>query len=134
MHSQGARRSMADGVAIRGSPETKDPSGGTAGRVKPYGAWGGWALAPNMASIGRNSRSHSYSVLRGRLSVQSASGFFWVAELLRIIAPPSHWPPRQLAFPTPRRAGLPAALRQPTLLQQPRRPLRAARTGRHDRE
>jgi len=27
----------------------KDPSGGTAGRVEPYGRLGGWALAPNTA-------------------------------------------------------------------------------------
>jgi hypothetical protein len=40
--------------------ETKDPSGGTTGRVKPYGAWGGWALAPNTASMGRDYRSHGY--------------------------------------------------------------------------
>jgi hypothetical protein len=39
--------------------ETKDPSGGTTGRVKLYGRWGGWALAPNTASLGRDCRSHS---------------------------------------------------------------------------
>jgi hypothetical protein len=33
-------------------PKTKDPSGGTAGRVKLYGRLGGWALAPNTASMG----------------------------------------------------------------------------------
>src|SRR5947209_12600037 len=65
-------------AATRRSPETKDPSGGTTGRVKPYGAWGVWALAPNMASIGRNSRSHRYFVLQGRLGVQSICGFFWL--------------------------------------------------------
>jgi hypothetical protein len=38
--------------------ETKDPSGGTTGRVKLYGRWGGWALAPDTASLGRDYRSH----------------------------------------------------------------------------
>jgi hypothetical protein len=71
-------------AATQASPEAKDPSGGTTGRVKPYGARVGWVLAPNMASMGRNSRSHRYSVLRGRLGVQSAYGFFWIPELLRI--------------------------------------------------
>src|SRR6185312_7602467 len=33
-----------------GSLKMKDPPGGTTGRVKPYGRWGGWALAPNIAS------------------------------------------------------------------------------------
>src|SRR2546423_360215 len=72
-------------AATQASPETKDPPGGTTGRVKPYGAWGGWALAPNMASMGRNSRSHRYSVLRGRLGVQSACGFFGSRRTAAII-------------------------------------------------
>jgi hypothetical protein len=40
------------------SAKTKDPSGGTTGRVKLYGRWGGWALAPDTASLGRDDRSH----------------------------------------------------------------------------
>src|SRR4030081_1277445 len=38
--------------------KTKDPSGGTTGGIKPYGRLGGWALAPNTASMGRDNRSH----------------------------------------------------------------------------
>src|ERR1700737_3743745 len=53
--------------------KTKDPSGGTTGRVKLYGRLGGWALAPNTASMGRDNRSHIYwagggvGFARGRL-------------------------------------------------------------------
>src|SRR5207253_4453182 len=36
----------------------KDPPGGTTGRVKLYGRWGGWALAPYTALSGRDNRSH----------------------------------------------------------------------------
>src|SRR5260370_5273883 len=59
------------------SPKTKDPSGGTTGRGKPYGrAWGGWALAPNTASMGRDNRSHSYCVAAGSQHAQTEFGFF----------------------------------------------------------
>src|SRR5258705_13989636 len=59
------------------SPKTKDPSGGTTGRVKPYGrAWGGWALAPNTASMGRDNHSHRYCVAAGSQHVQTDFGFF----------------------------------------------------------
>src|SRR5438046_2916986 len=61
-------------AATQASPEAKDPSGGTTGRVKPYGARVGWALAPNMASMGRNSRSHRYSGVRRRRRGQSDHG------------------------------------------------------------
>src|SRR5258706_5337013 len=59
------------------SQKTKDPSGGTTGRVKPYGrAWGGWALAPNTASMGRDNHSHRYCVAAGSQHVQTDFGFF----------------------------------------------------------
>jgi hypothetical protein len=40
------------------------------------GAWGGWALAPNTASMGRDCRSHIYSVAEGPPHVQTGSDFF----------------------------------------------------------
>src|SRR5436190_23065540 len=59
------------------SPKTKDPSGGTTGRVKPYGrAWGGWALAPDTALMGRDDRSHRYCVAAGSQHVQRTWDFF----------------------------------------------------------
>jgi hypothetical protein len=62
-HSAGfllCRQTAWDLLRVSNQPaqKTRDPSGGTAGRVKPYGRWGGWALAPNTASMGRNRRSH----------------------------------------------------------------------------
>ena len=35
-----------DAIRKNTGMKIKDPSGGTTGRVKPYGRWGGWALAP----------------------------------------------------------------------------------------
>jgi hypothetical protein len=40
------------------------------------GAWGGWALAPNTASMGRDNRSHTYSVAQGPPNVQTGGEFF----------------------------------------------------------
>ena len=59
------------------SPKTKDPSGGTTGRVKPYGrAWGGWALAPNTASMGRDNRSTDIVSRQGRSTFKRTWDFF----------------------------------------------------------
>ena len=55
--------------------KTKDPSGGTTGRVKPYGRWGGWALAPNTASMGRDNHSHLSWSRKGRHTFKSPSDF-----------------------------------------------------------
>src|SRR5258708_23670513 len=55
--------------------KTKDPSGGTPGRVKPYGRWGGWALAPNTASMGRDNHSHLSWSRKGRHTFKSPSDF-----------------------------------------------------------
>ena len=69
--------------------ETKDPSGGTTGRVKPYGRWGGWALAPNTASLGRDCRSHNDKSPRPRETFKAPAAFltfgreFFTAKLLR---------------------------------------------------
>src|SRR4051812_31339363 len=47
-------------VAPIAPQKPKDPPGGTTGRVKLYGRWGGWALAPYTALSGRDNRSRSY--------------------------------------------------------------------------
>src|SRR5258706_10824352 len=61
VRDRGSRKPISSSGAAEISPKTKDPSGATTGRVKPYGrAWGGWALAPNTASTGRDNRSHRY--------------------------------------------------------------------------
>src|SRR4051812_13962829 len=44
--------------AMTPDQKPKDPPGGTTGRVKLYGRWGGWALAPYTALSGRDNRSH----------------------------------------------------------------------------
>jgi len=57
-------------------PEMKDPSGGTTGRVKAiWGAWGGWALAPNIA-MGRNYPLPHILVAEGLAHVQNGRRFF----------------------------------------------------------
>jgi hypothetical protein len=63
-------------VSNKQAQKTRDPPGGTAGRVKPYGRWGGWALAPNTASMGRNRRSHRIRSRRGRRAFNPACDFF----------------------------------------------------------
>src|SRR5258705_12941152 len=55
--------------------KTKDPSGRTTGRVKPYGRWGGWALAPNTASMGRDNHSHLSWSRKGHHTFKSPSDF-----------------------------------------------------------
>ena len=57
-------------------PKTKDPSGGTAGRVKPYGRWGGWALAPYTASMGRDYHSHMHWSQKGSRTFKPVRAFF----------------------------------------------------------
>jgi hypothetical protein len=61
---------------VETSPETKDPSGGTTGRVKLYGRWGGWALAPDTASLGRDYRSHIDWSRRAGETFKRATAFF----------------------------------------------------------
>ena len=64
--------------------ETKDPSGGTTGRVKLYGRWGGWALAPDTASLGRDYRSHiSWSWVAGETFKAPANFFNFLAGFAR---------------------------------------------------
>src|ERR1700722_5599642 len=76
-------------MPVRGmSPETKDPSGGTTGRVKLYGRWGGWALAPDTASLGRDYRSHIHRSPEGYRTFNAPSIFltFWGVFLTGILA------------------------------------------------
>jgi hypothetical protein len=40
------------------------------------GAWGGWALAPNTASMGRDNRSHDDWSRQGRQTFKRVSDFF----------------------------------------------------------
>src|SRR6266545_2202393 len=40
------------------------------------GAWGGWALAPNTASMGRDYRSHRYRSREGRRTFKRPAKFF----------------------------------------------------------
>jgi hypothetical protein len=73
-----ANPSAAAGFVRRKSEmraKTKDPSGGTTGRVKPYGRLGGWALAPNTASMGRDNHSHLSWSQKGRHTFKSPSDF-----------------------------------------------------------
>jgi hypothetical protein len=61
-----AAKSWAAADFPNGLPEmrakTKDPSRGTTGRAEPYGRLGGWALAPNTASTGRDKSRGSVNV------------------------------------------------------------------------
>jgi len=41
-----------------------------------WGAWGGWALAPNTASMGRDYRSHLYLSRKGRRTFKPDAIFF----------------------------------------------------------
>jgi hypothetical protein len=54
----------------------KTRPGGQPDGSSHMGAWGGWALAPNTASMGRNYRSHFYCVAASAPNVQSARDFF----------------------------------------------------------
>jgi len=40
------------------------------------GAWGGWALAPNTASMGRDNRSHPYQSQKDRRTFKPDAIFF----------------------------------------------------------
>jgi hypothetical protein len=57
-------------------PEREDPPGGTTGRVKLYGRWGGWALAPYTASLGRDNRSHRCWSQKAPRTFKSRVNFF----------------------------------------------------------
>ena len=56
-------------------PKTKDPSGGTTGRVKPYWRLGWMGARADTASMGRDYRSHRHCVARGTADVQTFFDF-----------------------------------------------------------
>src|SRR5947209_8935336 len=58
MHATTIHVSSRRSRGRRHPQKPKDPPGGTTGRVKLYGRWGGWALAPYTALSGRDNRSH----------------------------------------------------------------------------
>src|ERR1700732_3215131 len=79
LRSPQIRRAEADFVRRECSEmraKTKDPSGGTTGRVKLYGRWGGWALAPDTASLGRDCRSHINWSRGGGETFKAPAAFF----------------------------------------------------------
>jgi hypothetical protein len=58
--------------------KVKDPSGGTTGRVKLYGALGVDGRSRRIQPMGRDNRSHTYCVAAGLPNVQNVRRFFWV--------------------------------------------------------
>ncbi|MDB5611548.1 MAG: hypothetical protein JWP25_8448 [Bradyrhizobium sp.] len=83
--------------------KTKDPSGGTTGRVKLYGRLGGWALAPNTASTGRDYRSHLYWSLRVAVRSKRPAIFFDFLtgiSVRKIIAQRDDWLRQRRTFRT----------------------------------
>src|ERR1700730_17302746 len=57
-------------------PKRETRPGGQPDGSSHMGAWGGWALAPNKASMGRDNRSHRHKSPEGRPTFKSARGFF----------------------------------------------------------
>ena len=81
--------SRHDGVAatdLRGAREERKPQkmrpkrktrpGGQPDGSSYTGAWGGWALAPNTASMGRDYRSHRHRSREGRRTFKRPANFF----------------------------------------------------------
>jgi hypothetical protein len=63
-------------LAKAGREKRKTRPGGQPDGSSHMGAWGGWALAPNIASMGRNYRSHIGLVAGDAPDVQGAFGNF----------------------------------------------------------
>jgi len=84
MHCQGcAARRCASKIAVAdmalakaGREKRKTRPGGQPDGSSHMGAWGGWALAPNTASMGRNYSSHIGLVAEGAPDVQGALEIF----------------------------------------------------------
>jgi len=80
---------MHCGLGTNSHPETRDPPGGTAGRVKPYGRWGGWALAPEYGLDGEELSLPPIRSRQGHWAFNPLAIFFglferrlWAAGLL----------------------------------------------------
>jgi hypothetical protein len=58
------------------SQKRKTRPGGQPDGSSHMGAWGGWALAPNTASMGRDNRSHTHLSLRGGQTFKPSCDFF----------------------------------------------------------
>ena len=58
------------------NPEMKDPSGGTTGRVKPYGALGVDGRSRRIQPMGRDFRSHTHWSPRAYRTFKTAGKFF----------------------------------------------------------
>src|ERR1700688_124559 len=64
-------------LRIQPPPRKRKPRrGGHPDGSSHMGAWGGWALAPNTASMGRDNRSHRHESPEGRHTFKPASAFF----------------------------------------------------------
>jgi hypothetical protein len=58
------------------SQKRKTRPGGQPDGSSHIGAWGGWALAPNTASMGRDNRSHTHWSQQGRRTFKTTGNFF----------------------------------------------------------
>ena len=67
-------------------PKRKTRPGGQPDGSSHMGAWGGWALAPNTASMGRDYRSHIYWSRKGRHTFKRSGDFFnFLAGIFRSV-------------------------------------------------
>jgi hypothetical protein len=62
--------------AEKARPKRKTRPGGQPDGSSHMGAWGGWALAPNTASMGRDYRSHTDWSRKGRRTFKRRCDFF----------------------------------------------------------
>jgi len=88
--------------------ESKDPSGGTTGRVKLYGALGVDGRSRRIQPMGRDNRSHIYCVAAGLPNVQNVRRFSWVpvrGESPKITAQQGDWRHLRPIYPMPWTAG-----------------------------
>src|SRR5580698_10449348 len=81
IHSQAppACRRVGQSQSRKWRQKRKTRPGGQPDGSSYMGAWGGWALAPNTASMGRDYRSHPYWSRRGRPTFKRSAIFltFW---------------------------------------------------------
>ena len=61
-----------------GPQKNKDPSGGTTGRVKPYGRLGWMGARARYSPMGRDYRSHIHWSRQGRRTFKAACNFFYL--------------------------------------------------------
>src|SRR5450631_3407778 len=71
----------ASALADRPAQKRTTRPGGQPDGSSHTGAWDGWALAPDTASMGRDYRSHIYCVAEGSPNVQTTRDFFWPVSL-----------------------------------------------------